>query len=422
MPTLAKMVHALADSERVNINVCDADARSGRAQASSRRRRRKTEPRHLFPHPDERTVVPRSRPDLPHARRGAARSRSSIGTTTRGAGNIRRSTTTTSCPTLIAEQLELPVYLAGHGARRRLDRRQWRGHVAHHEVVPAQSESQSRPHAGGDRAAAARLPRREKHPLARRRHRGRRHRRAHRRSHALRRAAPPSSPSIEEDENDSNYEPLQANLECSGRMDAEDGTPLEVLTLPMPRKIVRDGQRLPASYANFYIANKVVLLPVFADTHDKWAVAVLQKAFPDAQDRADRLPRTDLGSRRLSLPHAAAAARGSGFLVREVVCGTGGIAGRFTLASTPTNMVSRYLSSLAALVLPLPASRRRARSAAFRGESVGAEAGRIFRRRQGAWHLRGLRARAIPRARRGRGMTLFGLPVFEASRVSTARN
>ena len=59
-----------------------------------------------------------------------------------------------------------------------------------------------------------------------------------------------------------------------------DGTPLEVLTLPMPRKIVRDGQRLPASYANFYIANKVVLLPVFADAHDKWAVAVLQKAFP----------------------------------------------------------------------------------------------------------------------------------------------
>ncbi len=63
-------------------------------------------------------------------------------------------------------------------------------------------------------------------------------------------------------------------------MQAEDGTPLDVLELPMPRKIVRDGQRLPASYANFYIANKVVLLPVFADPHDKWAVAVLAKAFP----------------------------------------------------------------------------------------------------------------------------------------------
>ena len=85
---------------------------------------------------------------------------------------------------------------------------------------------------------------------------------------------------VEEDENDPNHEALQTNLDALRTMDAEDGAPLEVLTLPMPRKIVRDGQRLPASYANFYIANKVVLLPVFADAHDKWAVAVLQKAFP----------------------------------------------------------------------------------------------------------------------------------------------
>ncbi|HSI15612.1 MAG TPA: agmatine deiminase family protein [Chthoniobacter sp.] len=85
---------------------------------------------------------------------------------------------------------------------------------------------------------------------------------------------------VEEDENDHNHEPLQQNLEALQAMEAEDGTPLEVLTLPMPRKIVRDGQRLPASYANFYIGNKVILLPVFADAHDRWAVAVLQKAFP----------------------------------------------------------------------------------------------------------------------------------------------
>ena len=49
----------------------------------------------------------------------------------------------------------------------------------------------------------------------------------------------------------------------------------------MPSRIVRDGQRLPASYANFYIANKVVLLPVFKDASDQWAIAVLQKAFPE---------------------------------------------------------------------------------------------------------------------------------------------
>jgi len=85
---------------------------------------------------------------------------------------------------------------------------------------------------------------------------------------------------VEEDENDSNHEPLRANLESLRAMDAENGTPLAVHTLPMPHKIVRDGQRLPASYANFYIGNKVVLLPVFADTHDKWACAVLEEAFP----------------------------------------------------------------------------------------------------------------------------------------------
>ncbi len=86
---------------------------------------------------------------------------------------------------------------------------------------------------------------------------------------------------VEEDEDDRNFQPLRENLEALRAMETEDGTPLAVLKLPMPHKIMRDGQRLPASYANFYIANRVVLLPVFADTHDKWAIAVLEKAFPD---------------------------------------------------------------------------------------------------------------------------------------------
>ncbi len=85
---------------------------------------------------------------------------------------------------------------------------------------------------------------------------------------------------VEEDTTDSNAEPLRANLELLRTMDTEDGTPIEVHTLPMPSKIMRDGQRLPASYANFYIANKVVLLPTFADSNDRWAIAVLEKMFP----------------------------------------------------------------------------------------------------------------------------------------------
>jgi agmatine deiminase len=85
---------------------------------------------------------------------------------------------------------------------------------------------------------------------------------------------------IEEDESDDNYDSLQANLALLREMSIEDGSPLKVHTLPMPGKIVKQGQRLPASYANFYIANKVVLLPVFKDAGDAWASSVLQRAFP----------------------------------------------------------------------------------------------------------------------------------------------
>ena len=86
---------------------------------------------------------------------------------------------------------------------------------------------------------------------------------------------------IEENENDVNYRPLQENYQRLCRMTTEDGSPLNVITLPMPAPVVMDGERLPASYANFYIANSVVLLPVFDDPHDADAIAILQEAFPD---------------------------------------------------------------------------------------------------------------------------------------------
>jgi len=85
---------------------------------------------------------------------------------------------------------------------------------------------------------------------------------------------------VEDQEDDPNYEPLQENLAQLREMHTEDGTPLKVHVLPMPGKIIREGQRLPASYANFYIANKVVLLPTFGDSADGWAGSVLQTAFP----------------------------------------------------------------------------------------------------------------------------------------------
>ena len=86
---------------------------------------------------------------------------------------------------------------------------------------------------------------------------------------------------VEEDEHDPNFEPLQRNLDRLHTMRLADGEPLLVLTLPMPTLIMRDGQRLPASYANFYIANSVVLLPVFNEHNDSWAVSALHEAFPD---------------------------------------------------------------------------------------------------------------------------------------------
>ncbi|HEY1583549.1 MAG TPA: agmatine deiminase family protein, partial [Chthoniobacterales bacterium] len=83
---------------------------------------------------------------------------------------------------------------------------------------------------------------------------------------------------IEPDMSDANHAPLEANIERLRSLTIE-GKPLEILSLPMPKKIVREDLRLPASYANFYIANQSVLLPTFADHNDEQAVAVLENVF-----------------------------------------------------------------------------------------------------------------------------------------------
>lgn len=86
---------------------------------------------------------------------------------------------------------------------------------------------------------------------------------------------------VEENVNDKNHAPLHENYERLCRMSTEDGSPLNVLTLPMPAPVIMDGERLPASYANFYIANTVVLVPVFGDPNDEIAVEKIQECFPD---------------------------------------------------------------------------------------------------------------------------------------------
>jgi agmatine deiminase len=85
---------------------------------------------------------------------------------------------------------------------------------------------------------------------------------------------------LEDDPADENYEPLQENLERLAGMPDQDGRPLKVITLPMPRPLWHNGQRLPASYANFYIANGLVLMPTYDPARDEEALTTLRRAFP----------------------------------------------------------------------------------------------------------------------------------------------
>jgi agmatine/peptidylarginine deiminase len=71
------------------------------------------------------------------------------------------------------------------------------------------------------------------------------------------------------------------NLELLKQMRLLDGRPLNIIELPMPSPVIYEDTRLPASYANFYIANAAVIVPTFRDINDKIALEIIQKAFPD---------------------------------------------------------------------------------------------------------------------------------------------
>ena len=88
---------------------------------------------------------------------------------------------------------------------------------------------------------------------------------------------------VESDSKDANYAPLQENLALLKTMKDQDGQPLRVETLPMPKPVYFDGQRLPASYANFYIANTIVIVPTFNDSNDRLALNALAGLFPDRE-------------------------------------------------------------------------------------------------------------------------------------------
>ncbi|NKB81880.1 MAG: agmatine deiminase family protein [Nitrospirales bacterium] len=85
----------------------------------------------------------------------------------------------------------------------------------------------------------------------------------------------------EKNTHDVNSRPLAENRERLERMCLVDGRKVEVVPLPMPAPLYFDGRRLPASYANFYIANAAVLVPTFNDPHDRVALGILGELFRD---------------------------------------------------------------------------------------------------------------------------------------------
>ena len=85
---------------------------------------------------------------------------------------------------------------------------------------------------------------------------------------------------VESDPSDPNYKPLRENIRRLRSATDQDGKPLAIIELPMPSPVLFEGRRLPASYANFYIANGLVLVPVFNDPNDRIALNTLTEFFP----------------------------------------------------------------------------------------------------------------------------------------------
>jgi len=85
---------------------------------------------------------------------------------------------------------------------------------------------------------------------------------------------------IEDDKNDENYALLKDNLADLTKMRLLNGKQLNIVELPMPDAVVYEDQRLPASYANFYIANESVIVPTFRSNRDEKALQIIQDCFP----------------------------------------------------------------------------------------------------------------------------------------------
>ena len=86
---------------------------------------------------------------------------------------------------------------------------------------------------------------------------------------------------IEENKSDENYGLLQENLKQLKKLRLLNGKQINIVEMPMPDPVIYEDQRLPASYANFYIANETVIVPVFGGPKDDQALKIIQDCFPD---------------------------------------------------------------------------------------------------------------------------------------------
>ena len=86
---------------------------------------------------------------------------------------------------------------------------------------------------------------------------------------------------VEENKNDDNYELLQRNLKELTAMRLLNGKQLSIVELPMPDEVIYEGQRLPASYANFYVFNRAVVVPTYRCNKDDKALDIIHECFPE---------------------------------------------------------------------------------------------------------------------------------------------
>ncbi|WP_207428655.1 agmatine/peptidylarginine deiminase [Pedobacter sp. SYSU D00535] len=88
---------------------------------------------------------------------------------------------------------------------------------------------------------------------------------------------------VETNTKDDNYEPLQKNIKALSKMRLLNGKQLNVVELPMPEEVIHEDLRLPASYANFYISNKNVLVPTYRSKFDQQALDIIAGCFPERE-------------------------------------------------------------------------------------------------------------------------------------------